>query len=307
MSVSNTSVLGRLPASVQGMAWMFLTTIMIVAMHSFIRELTTNLHPFEVGFFRNLFGVPVAVILIMRYGWGLFRTERVRTHVIRSLGHVCAMMMFFTGIVTTPLATANALTFAAPLFAAVLGVLVLGEVFRWRRWGALLFGFAGTLVILRPGFVALETGPLLILGSAFIWGVVLVVIKSLGRKDTTPTIIIYMVVFMTPLSFIPALFVWSWPTWGELGLMLIMGMIGTAGHITLTQALRLADTAVVMPIDFFKLIWAALLGFALFGEVPNQFTWIGGIMIFAGATYLALRERSDARAARVPVSLTPGP
>lgn len=305
MSVSNTSVLGRLPASVQGMAWMFLTTIMIVAMHSFIRELTTNLHPFEVGFFRNLFGVPVAVILIMRYGWGLFRTERVRTHVIRSLGHVCAMMMFFTGIVTTPLATANALTFAAPLFAAVLGVLVLGEVFRWRRWGALLFGFAGTLVILRPGFVALETGPLLILGSAFIWGVVLVVIKSLGRKDTTPTIIVYMVVFMTPLSFIPALFVWSWPTWGELGLMLIMGIIGTAGHITLTQALRLADTAVVMPIDFFKLIWAAVLGFALFGEVPNQFTWIGGIMIFAGATYLALRERSDARAAHVPVSLTP--
>ncbi|NNE84964.1 MAG: DMT family transporter [Alphaproteobacteria bacterium] len=307
MSVSNTSVLGRLPASVQGMAWMFLTTIMIVAMHSFIRELTTNLHPFEVGFFRNLFGVPVAVILIMRYGWGLFRTERVRTHVIRSVGHVCAMMMFFTGIVTTPLATANALTFAAPLFAAVLAVLVLGEVFHWRRWGALLFGFAGTLVILRPGFVALETGPLLILGSAFIWGVVLVVIKSLGRKDTTPTIIIYMVVFMTPLSFIPALFVWSWPTWGELGLMFIMGMIGTAGHLTLTQALRLADTAVVMPIDFFKLIWAAVLGFALFGEVPNQFTWIGGIMIFAGATYLAVRERSDARAARIPVSLTPDP
>jgi drug/metabolite transporter (DMT)-like permease len=289
------------------MAWMFLTTIMIVSMHSFIRELTTNLHPFEVGFFRNLFGVPVAVILIMRYGWGLFRTERVRTHVIRSVGHVCAMMMFFTGIVTTPLATANALTFAAPLFAAVLAVLVLGEVFHWRRWGALLFGFAGTLVILRPGFVALETGPLLILGSAFIWGVVLVVIKSLGRKDTTPTIIIYMVVFMTPLSLIPALFVWSWPTWGELGLMFIMGMIGTAGHLTLTQALRLADTAVVMPIDFFKLIWAAVLGFALFGEVPNQFTWIGGIMIFAGATYLALRERSDARAARVPVSLTPDP
>jgi drug/metabolite transporter (DMT)-like permease len=289
------------------MAWMFLTTIMIVSMHSFIRELTTNLHPFEVGFFRNLFGVPVAVILIMRYGWGLFRTERVRTHVIRSVGHVCAMMMFFTGIVTTPLATANALTFAAPLFAAVLAVLVLGEVFHWRRWGALLFGFAGTLVILRPGFVALETGPLLILGSAFIWGVVLVVIKSLGRKDTTPTIIIYMVVFMTPLSLIPALFVWNWPTWGELGLMFIMGMIGTAGHLTLTQALRLADTAVVMPIDFFKLIWAAVLGFALFGEVPNQFTWIGGIMIFAGATYLALRERSDARAARVPVSLTPDP
>ena len=307
LSALNTSALGRLSANVQGMAWMFLTTIMIVTMHTFIRELTTELHPFEVGFFRNMFGIPIAVFLIMRYGWGLYRTERVRTHVIRSLGHVCAMLMFFTGIVTTPLATANALGFAAPLFAAVLAVFFLGEVFRWRRWGALFFGFAGTVIILRPGFAAIESGPLLILGSAFIWGVVLVVIKSLGRKDATPTIIVYMVTFMTPLSLIPALFVWTWPTLEQLGFMFIMGMIGTAGHLTLTQALRLADTAVVMPIEFFKLIWAAILGFALFAEVPDVFTWIGGIMIFAGATYLAIRERSEARQVRVPESTAPGP
>ncbi|NKB49775.1 MAG: EamA family transporter [Alphaproteobacteria bacterium] len=306
MSVLNTSALSRLPASVQGMAWMFLTTIMIVSMHSFIRELTTQLHPFEVAFFRNFFGLPIAIILIMRYGWGLFRTERVQTHVIRSIGHVLAMSMFFVGIVTTPLATANALTFGAPLFAAALAVLFLGEMFRWRRWAALLFGFAGVLVVLRPGFVALETGPLLILISTFIWGIVLVIIKSLGRKDATPTIIVYMVAIMTPLSLIPALFVWTWPTLEQYGLMLIMGLVGTAGHLTLTQALKLADTAVIMPIDFFKLVWASLFGFVLFAEVPDTFTWIGGTMIFVGATYLAIRERNDARAARVDEPLNPG-
>ncbi|MCZ6838455.1 MAG: DMT family transporter [Alphaproteobacteria bacterium] len=307
MSVLNTSVLDRLPTNVQGMAWMFLTTIMIVSMHTFIRELTTQLHPFEVAFFRNFFGVPIAIFLLARYGWGLFRTDRIRVHIVRSLGHVCAMMMFFLGISTTQLATANALAFAAPLFAAALAVVFLGEVFRWRRWAAMMFGFAGTLVILRPGFVELDTGPLLILASAFLWGTILVVIKSLGRRDAPPTIVVYMVVFMVPMSLIPAVFFWSWPTLEQYGLMFIMGMIGTAGHLTLAQALRLADTTVVLPVDFFRLVWASILGFALFAEVPDVFTWTGGIMIFAGATYLAVRERSDSRATRAPQTSTPSP
>lgn len=301
----NTSAPGPLSANVQGMAWMFLTTVMIVSMHTFIRDLTTQLHPFEVAFFRNFFGVPIAIFLVIRYGWGLFRTERIRTHVVRSLGHVCAMMMFFVGISITPLATANALAFAAPLFAAVLAMVFLGEEFRWRRWGALLFGFAGTLVILRPGFVEIGSGPLLILAASFIWGAILVVIKSLGRRDAPPTIIVYMVLFMVPLSLIPAVFVWTWPTLEQLGLMAIMGLVGTAGHLTLAQALRLADTAVVMPMDFFRLVWASIFGFVLFAEVPDLFTWIGGIMIFAGATYLAVRERIESRAARTPQTATP--
>ena len=297
MSELKTSAPGRMSTNLQGMAWMFLTTIMIVSMHTLIRDLTKQLHPFEVAFFRNFFGAPIAIGLVVHYGRGVFRTERIRVHVVRSLGHVCAMMLFFFGISVTPLATANALGFAAPLFAAALAILFLGEAFRWRRACALLFGFAGTIVILRPGFAEIGTGPLMILGSAFIWGIILVVIKSLGRRDAPPTIIVYMVIFMVPLSLIPALFFWTWPTWEQLGLMFIMGMIGTAGHLTLTQALRLADTAVVMPMDFFRLIWASLFGFFLFAEVPDIFTWIGGSMIFAGASYIAIRERRDARAA----------
>ena len=305
MSEAGRTTGGRMSANVQGMAWMFLTTIMIVSMHTFIRDLTADLHPFEVAFFRNLFGAPIAMYLIYRYGWGIYRTERIRSHLIRSVGHVFAMMMFFLGLSMTPLATANALAFAAPLFAAALAMLVLGEVFRWQRWAALLFGFAGTLIILRPGFVQLDTGPLLILASSFIWGSILVLIKSLGRNDAAPTIVVYMVTLMTPLSLVPALFVWSWPTLEQLAMMVIMGLIGTAGHLTLTQALRLADTAVVVPVDFFKLVWAALLGYLIFAEVPDIFTWVGGIMIFTGATYLAIRERHDTRPVRARQTATP--
>ncbi len=284
-----------MPAHIQGMAWMFLTTVMIVLMHSFIRQLSEEVHPFEVAFFRNLFGTPILAFLLYRYGWGLFRTSQMRVHFARSFGHVCAMMMFFVAISITPLATANALSFTAPLFAAVLAMLFLGEGFRWRRWGALAVGFVGTMVIIRPGIVEVGTGPLLILAASSLWGVILVVMKALGRSDAPPTMVAYMVVFMTPMSLIPALLHWQWPTWEQLGLMAMTGLVGTAGHLTLTQALRLADTAVVVPIDFFKLIWAALFGYLFFSEVPDIFTWVGGVMIFAGAAYLAVRERSESQ------------
>lgn len=285
-----------LTGNLQGMLWMLTTAALIVIMHTMIRRLADDgMHPFEIGFFRTFFGVPVVAILLWKYGFGILRTDQIKVHGIRSFGHVVAMMMFFTALTMTPLATANALAFTAPLFAAVLAVVILGEVFRWQRWVALLFGFAGALVVIRPGFVEVDTGPIIILAASGIWGMILIVIKTLGRRDATPTIVTYMVLFMSPMALVPALFVWEWPTLGQLGILLIMGVMGTVGHLTLTQALRVGEAAVVMPMDFSKLIWAALLGYLIFSELPDVYTWIGGVMIFASATYLALRERAETK------------
>jgi drug/metabolite transporter (DMT)-like permease len=106
-----------------------------------------------------------------------------------------------------------------------------------------------------------------------------------------------MIVFMIPLSLVPALFVWQWPNWQQLGLMAIMGMMGTAGHFMITQALKVADTAAIMPIDFLKLIWAAAVGYLVFAEVPGLWTFVGGAVVFGAASYIALRERHEARRA----------
>ena len=282
-----------LTGNLQGMAWMITTTVLIVTMHTMIRHLADQgMHPFEIGFFRTFFGMPVVVVLFLKYGPDLLRTDQLKVHGIRSFGHVVAMMMFFLGLSMTSLATANALAFTAPLFAAALAVLVLGETFRWRRSLALLFGFAGTLVILRPGVVDVGLGPILVVVASFVWGVILIIIKSLGKRDATPTIVTYMVLFMSPMALIPALFVWQWPTLEQYGILLLMGMMGTVAHLTLTQALRVGEAAVVMPMDFFKLVWAAGLGYLIFSELPDAYTWLGGIMIFASATYIALRERT---------------
>ena len=285
-----------LTGNLQGMLWMLTTAALIVIMHTMIRTLADDgMHPFEIGFFRTFFGVPVVAVLLWKYGFGILRTDQIKVHGIRSFGHVIAMMMFFTALTMTPLATANALAFTAPLFAAVLAVVILGEVFRWQRWAALMFGFAGALVIIRPGFVEVDTGPIIILAASGIWGMILIVIKTLGRRDATPTIVTYMVLFMSPMSLAPALFVWEWPTLPQLGILLTMGVMGTVGHLTLTQALRVGEAAVVMPMDFSKLIWAAAFGYLLFNELPDIFTWIGGFMIFTSATYLALRERAETK------------
>lgn len=294
----------RVPPNLQGMALMFMVTIFIVSMHGLIRHLSQQLHPFEVAFFRNFFGIPILLPFLFRDGLALFRTPRLRVHVIRSLGHVTAMLTFFYGLSTTELATANALGFTAPLFAAALATLVLGEVFRWRRWTALIVGFIGMLIILRPGFIALDTGPLLILCSSFVWGSVLVIIKSLGQRENVTTIVAWMIVFMVPLSLIPALFVWQWPNWTQIGLMAVMGMMGTAGHFMITQALKIADTAAVMPIDFLKLIWATALGYLVFAETPDFWTFVGGAIVFTAATYIALRERKETRTTAKPVAAT---
>lgn len=294
MSSLKASV-ARVPPNVQGMALMLVVTIFIVSMHGLIRHLSRELPPFEVAFFRNLFGIPILLPFLYRDGLAIFRTPRLRVHVIRSCGHVIAMLMFFYGLSTTELALANALGFTAPLFAAALATIVLGEIFRWRRWTALIVGFIGMLIILRPGIIELDTGPLLIICSSFVWGTVLVIIKSLGQRESVVTIVAYMIVFMIPLSLVPALFVWQWPNWEQIGLMAIMGMMGTAGHFLITTALKIADTAAVMPIDFLKLIWAALLGYAMFGEIPDFWTFVGGAIVFAAATYIALRERNAAQ------------
>ena len=183
-----------------------------------------------------------------------------------------------------------ALSFTSPLFATVLAILVLREKAGVRHWAALLAGFAGAPIILRPGIGVVGLGPLLVVFSSLIWGGAMTFIKVLGRTDSSLTITAYMGLFMVPLSFVPALFVWEWPSLDMLPFLFLIGLLGATGHLALAQAFKEADTTAVMPFDFTRLIWASLLGFIVFAEVPDLWTWVGGSVIFGSATYIAFRE-----------------
>jgi drug/metabolite transporter (DMT)-like permease len=178
----------------------------------------------------------------------------------------------------------------------LLAALILGETVRLRRWSAVVVGFIGALVVLRPGFAEVGLGQVLVLFSSLVWACALLVIKTLGRTDSSATIIAYMALLMIPLTLVPAAFVWRWPDATELLWLVAVGLLGGTGQLCMTEALRRADTAVVMPIDFCKLPWVAAIAYLAFGQVPDRYTWLGGGIIFASAVYIAYRERQVARA-----------
>ena len=169
-------------------------------------------------------------------------------HGLRALFNVFGMLTFFYALSLIPLSRAAALSFSAPLFATVLAVLILGEVVRARRWTAILFGFAGTMVVLRPGFESIGAGEIMMLMSSAVWACALMVIKSLTRTESSITITSYMLLLMVPLSAIPAAFVWEWPRWDQLIWLAGIGLAGTIGQLLMTQALKEGETNVVIAI-----------------------------------------------------------
>lgn len=301
----------RLPPALIGILFMLAATVGFATMHGAVRYLSyaaeTPLHPFEVAFFRNFFGLMSLAPWFLHRGLAPLRTSRLGLHLTRALINVVAMLMFFMGLSLTPIAEVQALSFTAPLFASLGAVLFLGERMRLWRWAALIVGIAGTLMIIRPGFATVEVGAILVVASAATWSLALLVIKALARTDSSVTITSYMALLMTPLSLLPALFVWAWPSGGQWAVLVVVGVVGTLAQMAMAQAFRMTDATVVLPLDFAKLIWGAGIGFMIFGEVPDVWTWIGGATIFAGATYLAVRESRHNAAARSVAAADPRP
>ncbi len=290
-----TALWARLPGATRGIVLMLLSTLAFAVMHALIRLVSEDLHPVQIAFFRNFFGLVAILPWYLRYGLAPLRTRRLKLHVLRAVVNVGAMFAYFIALSISPIAQVTALGFTAPIFATLLAVLLLGEVVRLRRWAAIVCGFVGALVILRPGFAPLDPGSLLTLGSALLWALTLIVIRVLGRSESSLTITSYMNILLTLLSFVPALFVWRTPDGQALAWLLVIGMLGTLGQLAIAQSLKEAETSVVVPFDFFKLIWVAGLGYLMFGQVPDLFVWLGGILIFAGATAIAYRENQLAR------------
>ncbi|QIE54117.1 DMT family transporter [Pikeienuella piscinae] len=285
------------PAVIRGVALMCASTVFFSVMHVSIRHVSAELPPFEIAFFRNLFGLLVLTPLLLRSGFQEMRTQRIGLHALRSLLNIGAMLMFFTALAITPLAKVTALSFTAPIFTALMSYFILGEVFRVRRWLAIGAGFVGMLIVLRPGVAMVEPGALLALGSATLWAGALIVIKVLSRTESSVAIVAWMGVFLSVFSLGPALWVWRDPTPEAWVWLVFIGIIGTLGQVALSQALKEADPGAVMPFDFLKLIWISLLAAWAFGEIPDAWTFVGAAVIFSAGIYVVRRERREARAA----------
>ena len=279
-----------LPRPLLAALLMLCVTVLISTMHMLIRKMSATYHPFEIAFFRNAFGLIVFLPILLHSGFRILHTARVRLHAWRALLQVFAMLMFFSALAMLPLAKVSALSFTSPLFAAVAAVVLLGERMRLRRISALIIGFIGALIIIRPGAVSLDSGTLLVVGSSAVWAIAITIVKRLSATDSSVTITAYMVIFLTPLSLVPALFVWQWPAPGDYVWFVTLAVIGTIAHILMAQAFKYADATAVLPYDFARLIWASFFGLVFFAEIPSAWTVAGAVVIFSSSIYIAFRE-----------------
>jgi drug/metabolite transporter (DMT)-like permease len=270
---------------------MLLAAAASAVMNGLIRSLADEVHPFQIGFFRCLFGLLVLLPLVLRAGVGSLRTERLGLHALRGGLNAVAMLAFFFAVAITPLATVAALAFTSPLFATLLAALILRERVGRARALGLLLGFFGALVVIRPAGGEVGLGAVLVVASSAVWAAALIDIKVLARTESSVAITVWGALFLTPVTLVAALPFWVGVDTATLAILALIGALGSLTQVSLTQALREADASHVLPADFTKLIWATLIGLVAFGEIPDAWTLAGAGMILLGVAQLTYGAR----------------
>ncbi len=263
-----------------------------------IRYATRYVPTQEVAFFRNAFGLLALLPMLIRLGSAPLKTQQLPRYFLRSAIGLASMLCAFWAIGHLPISQAISLSYSTPLFVTIAAVLWLGETVRMRRWAAVIIGFIGVLIIVRPGSTSFTPGTLVAVGAAVLSSLVAIQIKQLTRVDSADTVVFYTYVFWVPLSLVPALFVWVWPTGLAWVWLVATGVLGTLGQLLWTRALRLGEVSALTPISFMQLPLVSLLGWLLFNETLDRWTVIGAGIILGANAYIAHREAVLARRAK---------
>ncbi len=280
-----------LPPNLRGILWVGIAGVLFAFLNVFTLIPAQHLDPYVMAFLRYLFGALFLLPIIMRIGvHRSFHTNRVGTHVWRGVLHTGGMMLWFIGLPLTSLADITALGFTGPIFVTIGAALFLGENVRLRRWIAVLVGFAGAMIIIRPGFGEIGYGALCILLSTPLFSASNLMAKALARTDSANTIVIWQNLVIIVCAAPVAIWFWQTPTWTDVLWFLAAGLCGTLGHLSLQRGYQLADITLLQPIGFLSLLWNALLGYFLFFQQPDLWTFVGAAVIFASAMYISHRE-----------------
>jgi len=271
-------------------------------MASSVKYLSDDLNPITICFYRCFIGLILITPFIIKKKFQTIKSKNIKLQFSRAMINIISMICWFSAIGMMHFEKAAALGFTTPLFTTILAIIILKEKIRFHRTAALLVGFMGIIVIVRPGYVPLEIGAALILFSAFTFSFVLIIIKKLSAIDSSLTIIFYHLLFSTPVFFILSLFYWQTINFNQLLIFTFMGASGLLSHWCLAQAFKLSDTTFVMPLQFTKLIWASLIGLFIFAEEPDILTWVGGIIIFISVVYITYREAFNKKGTTKPIN-----
>lgn len=273
-----------------GVLWMLGAATTFTGLFVAVRELAALLPTFEILFLRSVFTVALMTPWLLRQRLEAFRSRRRGLHLLRGCSTFLAMTLLFYGIAHSLLADASALQSTYPLITIVLAVLVVGERPGLGRSLAALLGFVGILVIVRPGFAEIGWPTLALLGCSVFYALSNTIVKLMSGTEH-PTKMVFSVNFtILVLSAFPTAAVWVTPPLAAVPWIALLALSGYAAHMCLTRALSHGDASVVMPFDYLRLPLAAVVGFLLYREVPDAYTIVGGAIIFASVSYIAVAE-----------------
>jgi drug/metabolite transporter (DMT)-like permease len=283
------------------MATMCAGVLLLTISDALTKWLVARYGPFQIILVRNLTALPVVVALVVwTDGWTGLRSARPMVHLWRGLLTLAAASTFILSLRTLPLAEAMALVAAAPLFIAALSAPLLGERVGAQRWAAIATGFAGVLMVTRPGAAAFQAASGLALAATAFYALVMLSAKWIDPRDSASTVMLYLTLAAVALSSFAVFIPWPEPQVLDAPLFLAAAVAGTLGITLITQAFRMAPAAVVAPFDYTALVWAGVLGWLVWGDVPDGLTLAGAAVIVASGLWLVFREHRGAAVSQAP-------
>ncbi len=269
---------------------MVLSVSLFTVSHGLVRGVGAEIHPLEIAFSTSVFSFMFYLPWLIRTRFRTLKTKVIRIHWVRALLNASGVCGWYFALTMTPLADAVALSLTGPLAVTLGAVLFLGEPARLRRWVAMGIGIFGALLIIRPGFQSFVTGYWFVLFSLSCIAGSRLLTKHLTQSEEPASIGAWLALLQVPITFMLALFYWTWPNPTQLAMMFIVGLLVGGAHYTLTIAYERAEVGSLEPFNFIRLVIAALIGYFVFSESPDAWTWIGGLVIIASTTYIAYRE-----------------
>ena len=281
---------GRLPANVRGLIWSVAAGLLFVLLNAVMRGLALQLDPFQTQFMRYLAGVAVMLPFVARSGVAAYMPHNIRGQFLRGAVHTVGLCLWFIAVPHIGLADITAIGFTTPIFIMVGAVLVLKEPMRWERWVAAAIGFAGVLLVVGPQLTGGSLYALVMLSSSPVFAASFLITKALTRYERPGVIVVWQAITVTACSLPLALLHWQWPGPGQWLLVLLCGLLGSLGHYCLTRSFSIADISATQSVKFLDLVWAAALGWLMFGDWPSQWSLAGGAVICASTVWIARRE-----------------
>ena len=262
----------------------------LVVMAMLVKLLGSRIPTLEILFFRSLIGFLFVLPLFLRNPMEPLRTKRQGAHLVRGLVGTVGNICFFWTITHMLLADAMALQFSRPLFMIPLALAFLGEMAGWRRTAVTMVGFVGIVIYARPFTAGFEPGVFVGALGALFGALVVICIKRLATTESTRVIMFYYAFWTAAFSLLPTLWLWVTPTWPELALLAVVGLLGISGQGMITHGWTLGEATALVPLDYGRIVYSALLGYLVFGELPGRWSFAGMALIVASSLYLVLSE-----------------